>query len=300
MSFSSEVKKELSEIANLANKKLVKQELIGYLVSCNSSIMDKKKIRYATESEYNINRFSKLLTNLQIDHEIEIEGNSFVITINKKQIDFMSLKENKIEINLEEQQKKSEEEHKAFIRGTFLGGGSINNPKNTYHLEIVYSSKENASLAKTILSSYQIATKELERKNKYSLYEKEAEQISKLLAFMGANRSVLNFEEIRVQKEMRGKVNRLVNCETANLTKTINASIEQIEAIKKLQENNQFNQLDDNLKEIALLRLENPDMSLVELGKKLNQPLGKSGVNYRLKKIIELSNLPNWGRGKKG
>lgn len=300
MSFSSEVKKELSEIANLANKKLVKQELIGYLVSCNSSIMDKKKIRYATESEYNINRFSKLLTNLQIDHEIEIEGNSFVITINKKQIDFMSLEENKIEINLEEQQKKSEEEHKAFIRGTFLGGGSINNPKNTYHLEIVYSSKENASLAKTILSSYQIATKELERKNKYSLYEKEAEQISKLLAFMGANRSVLNFEEIRVQKEMRGKVNRLVNCETANLTKTINASIEQIEAIKKLQENNQFNQLDDNLKEIALLRLENPDMSLVELGKKLNQPLGKSGVNYRLKKIIELSNLPNWGRGKKG
>jgi DNA-binding protein WhiA len=299
MSFSSEVKKELSKIANLANKKLVKQELIGYLVSCNSSIITKKKIRYATESEYNINRFSKLLTNLQIDHEIEIEGASFVITINKKQIDFIKLEENKIKIGVEEQAEKSEEEHKAFIRGTFLGGGSINNPENTYHLEIVYSSKENASLAKTILSKYQIITKELERKNKYSLYEKEAEQISNLLAFMGANRSVLNFEEIRVQKEMRGKVNRLVNCETANLTKTINASIEQIEAIKKLQETNQFNQLDDNLKEIALLRLENPDMSLIELGKKLNQPVGKSGVNYRLKKIIELSNLPNWGRGEK-
>ncbi len=305
MSFSSEVKKELSEIANLANKKLVKQELIGYLISCNSSLIAKKKIRYATESEYNINRFSKLLTNLQIDHEIEIEGASFVITINKKQIDFIQfikLEENKIKIGVEEQTEKSEEEHKAFIRGTFLGGGSINNPENTYHLEIVYSSKDNANLAKTILSKYQIITKELERKNKYSLYEKEAEQISNLLAFMGANRSVLNFEEIRVQKEMRGKVNRLVNCETANLTKTINASIEQIEAIKKLQETNQFSQLDDNLKEIALLRLENPDMSLVELGKKLNQPIGKSGVNYRLKKIIELSNLsnlPNWGRPEK-
>lgn len=305
MSFSSEVKKELSEIANLANKKLVKQELIGYLISCNSSLIAKKKIRYATESEYNINRFSKLLTNLQIDHEIEIEGASFVITINKKQIDFIQfikLEENKIKIGVEEQTEKSEEEHKAFIRGTFLGGGSINNPENTYHLEIVYSSKDNANLAKTILSKYQIITKELERKNKYSLYEKEAEQISNLLAFMGANRSVLNFEEIRVQKEMREKVNRLVNCETANLTKTINASIEQIEAIKKLQETNQFSQLDDNLKEIALLRLENPDMSLVELGKKLNQPIGKSGVNYRLKKIIELSNLsnlPNWGRPEK-
>lgn len=276
-------------MANLANKKLVKQELIGYLISCNSSIITKKKIRYATESEYNINRFSKLLTNLQIDHEIEIEGDSFVITINQKQIGFMALQEGKITIHPEELKCKSEEEHKAFIRGTFLGGGSINNPQNTYHLEIVYSSEENAKIAKTVLANYQITIKELARKNKYSLYEKEAEEISKLLAFMGANRSVLNFEEIRVQKEMRGKVNRLVNCEAANLTKTINASIEQIEAIKKLQENNQFNQLEDNLKEIALLRLENPDMSLAELGKKLNHPVGKSGVNYRLKKIIELA-----------
>ena len=99
----------------------------------------------------------------------------------------------------------------------------------------------------------------------------------------------MQFEDIRIQKEMRGKVNRLVNCETANLNKTINASIRQIAAIRKLQETGKFKKLEDNLKEIAILRLENPDMPLVELGKLLKEPIGKSGVNYRLKKIMEIA-----------
>lgn len=127
-------------------------------------------------------------------------------------------------------------------------------------------------------------------KNKYAIYIKEGEEISKFIALIGANKAVMKFEEIRVQKEMRGKVNRLVNCETANLNKTINASIEQISAIKKLKDTGKFSQLNDNLKEIANLRLENPNMSLVDLGKLLKNPLGKSGVNYRLKKIIEFAN----------
>ena len=99
----------------------------------------------------------------------------------------------------------------------------------------------------------------------------------------------MKFEDVRIQKEMRGKVNRLVNCETANLNKTINASIQQIAAIRKLQEIGEFNKLDDNLKEIALLRVENPDLPLIELGKMLKEPVGKSGVNYRLKKIMEIA-----------
>ena len=109
------------------------------------------------------------------------------------------------------------------------------------------------------------------------------------MALIGANKAVLEFENIRIQREMRGKVNRIVNCVAANLNKTINASIAQIAAIKKLQENGKFNKLDDNLREIAELRLENPDMSLVDLGKLLKQPVGKSGVNYRLKKIMEIA-----------
>ena len=130
----------------------------------------------------------------------------------------------------------------------------------------------------------------METKNKYSIYIKEGEEISKFLALIGANKAVMKFEDVRVQKEMKGKVNRLVNCETANLNKTINASIEQISAIRKLQDTGKFNKLNDNLKEIANLRLENPDMPLVDLGKLLKNPVGKSGVNYRLKKIMEIAN----------
>ena len=127
------------------------------------------------------------------------------------------------------------------------------------------------------------------KQNQYSIYIKEGEQISNFLALIGANKAVLQFEDIRIQKEMRGKVNRLVNCETANLNKTINASIEQIEAINKLKQKGEFNKLDDNLKEIANLRLEHPNVSLIDLGKMLRVPIGKSGVNYRLKKIVQIS-----------
>lgn len=128
------------------------------------------------------------------------------------------------------------------------------------------------------------------KKKQYSIYIKEGEQISNFLALIGANKAVLQFEDIRIQKEMRGKVNRLVNCETANLNKTINASIEQIEAINKLKQKGVFNKLDDNLKEIANLRIGNPNISLIDLGKMLKEPIGKSGVNYRLKKIIQIAN----------
>ena len=141
-----------------------------------------------------------------------------------------------------------------------------------------------------VITSMNIKCKKLELDKKYSIYLKDGEEISLLIALMGANKSVLNFEDIRVQREMRGKVNRIVNCQTANLNKTINASVEQIEAIKKLQKSNEFNKLDENLKEIALLRIDYPDMSLVELGKKLKNPVGKSGVNYRLRKIVDIAN----------
>ncbi len=125
---------------------------------------------------------------------------------------------------------------------------------------------------------------------KQAIYLKEGEEISKFLALIGANKAVMQFEDIRIQKEMRGKVNRLVNCKTANLNKTINASVEQISAIKKLQETGKFKKLEDNLKELAMLRLKNPEMPLIELGKLLTEPVGKSGVNYRLKKIMEIAN----------
>ena len=201
------------------------------------------------------------------------------------------MKYNKSEISLKEDVVEQEDKEclKAIIKGLFLGSGSINNPENKYHLDIVLNQEENLEDSIKILEKLRIRSKKMTTKNKYSIYIKEGEEISKFLALIGANKAVMRFEEIRVQKEMKGKVNRLVNCETANLNKTLNASIEQIAAIKKLQKTGEFNKLNANLKEIAKLRLENPDMSLNDLGKILKEPIGKSGVNYRLKKIIELA-----------
>ena len=201
------------------------------------------------------------------------------------------MKYNKSEITLKEDVVEQEDKEclKAIIKGLFLGSGSINNPENKYHLEIVLNQEKNLEDSIKILEKLRIRSKKMTTKNKYSIYIKDGEEISKFLALIGANKAVMRFEEIRVQKEMKGKVNRLVNCETANLNKTLNASIEQIAAIKKLQKTGEFNKLNDNLKEIAKLRLENPDMSLTDLGKILKEPIGKSGVNYRLKKIIELA-----------
>ncbi len=281
MSFSSDIKEELSKCNTLADKTQVKCELLGYLLTNNTSYINAKTLRYATESEYNINRFSKLLSNLRIDHQITIEGNTFVITVKIKELPFL--------LKIEELEEK-EENKKSIVRGAFLGSGSMNNPENVYHLEIGFlNSQDRDEIQKILKTDFGINTKKLDTPNKKSMYIKDGEEISKLLALMGASKGLLKFEDIRVQKNMRGKVNRLVNCETANLNKTINASIEQIEAIRKLQQENKFNMLDDNLKEIAILRVENPDISLVELGKKLKNPIGKSGVNYRLKKIIDIA-----------
>ncbi len=312
MSFSSDLKEELSKISNLNKKDEVKYELIGYLISKNASVV-KNNVRYATESEYNINRFSKLLRNLDIDNNIEFDGKSFIITFKVKNlIEEVGVVENQLEIksNVDFENIKTissgqseklvqndinnkliviENDNckRAIVRGAFLGAGSINNPSRTYHLEINLSTKNNMEFLDEILKQCNIRCKKLENNN--SIYLKDGEEISAIIALFGASSSVLKFEDIRVQKEMNGKVNRIVNCQSANLNKTLNASVEQIDAIRRLQQSNKFNNLDDNLKEIALLRLEYPDMSLVELGKKLKEPLGKSGVNYRLKRIIKIA-----------
>lgn len=312
MSFSSDLKEELSKISNLNKKDEVKYELIGYLISKNASVV-KNNVRYATESEYNINRFSKLLRNLNIDNNIEFDGKSFIITFKvknlikeveavenqleiKSNVDFENIKtissgqsEKLVQNDINNKLIVIENDNckRAIVRGAFLGAGSINNPSRTYHLEINLSTKNNMEFLDEILKQCNIRCKKLENNN--SIYLKDGEEISAIIALFGASSSVLKFEDIRVQKEMSGKVNRIVNCQTANLNKTLNASVEQIDAIRRLQQSNKFNNLDDNLKEIALLRLEYPDMSLVELGKKLKEPLGKSGVNYRLKRIIKIA-----------
>ena len=283
MSFSTDVKEELSKISNLANKQCVKLEFLGYSKSNNLSIVD-NTLRFSTESEYNINRYGKLLNNLNSnDYKIELQGKNYVITSKDKQI----LKI--VQENIAEIQMKNDVEEKAFVRGCFLGSGSINNPKNKYHMEIIFKEKETANFVLNILEKYNIYFKLLEKTNSNSIYSKDGEEISKFLAFIGANSAVLKFEDIRVYREMRNNVNRLVNCETANLTKTVGAAVKQIDAIKRIKEEGKFTELTDNLKEIAELRIKYPESSLTELGKMTNPPIGKSGVNHRLKAIMKIA-----------
>ena len=283
MSFSTDVKEELSRLSNLADKDSVKAELYGYLNSANVSEV-KNKLKFTTESEYNINRFSKLLNNVNIvNYDIDINGKNFNIFIsNKEKANLKNIYENYFV-------PEKESIEKSFVRGVFLGSGSINNPKNKYHIEIILNNIDISEIIIKILEKYGILLKLLNNKTKISIYSKDGEEISKFLAFIGANKAVIKFEEIRVYRDMRNNVNRIVNCETANLNKTVNAAVKQIEAIKRLKETGEFNNLPDNLKELAKLRIENPEATLTELGKMLKEPIGKSGVNYRLNTIINKS-----------
>lgn len=154
-----------------------------------------------------------------------------------------------------------------LIREAFIKKGFINDPNKEYHLEILFKSKRKADEAKEIISNFGIDIKSTKKGSDYMLYLKDGEEISSFLALMGATKAVLKFEEIRVIKDTRNNINRLVNCETANLNKTVNAAVKQIEDIKKLKQNKKFDKLPDNLKEVAKLRLENPDSTYEELRK---------------------------------
>ena len=274
MSFSSTVKEELGKI-NIYNKKeIVEAEILGYMLSGNTTVED-DYIYFITENEFNIERLYKLLFNLKIDYEPETRRKVYVAKVKKEELSKLK----------REETISDEEELKAIVRGAFLGSGSINDPNKKYHLEILLKSRDNAMYLQNIIKMFGVKTKLLESNN--TIYIKEGEEISKFLALIGATKSVLSFEEIRVLRDTRNNVNRLVNCETANLNKIVNASVKQIEDIKFLKKMKKFDSMPDYLVEIAELRLENPEISLKELGQMLENPIGKSGVNHRLKKIQE-------------
>ncbi len=286
MSFSAEIKEELSKINNLKDKQAVYYELVGYLITKNTKV--DKKIKFSTENEYNINRFNKLLNNMNIKYKIEMQGNLYVITFNKNEdLKGCSIEYNNIKFNQKEVLE--DKDTKALLRGAFMGAGFMSEPKSKNHLEINFSNLENLMFIKELLEKYNIFPKILNRNGRISLYIKEGEDISNFLACIGASDAMLKFEEIRVIKDARNNVNRMVNCEVANLNKTVNAATKQIEAIKKIKQHKKFTNLSEELKEIANLRIQNPDASLIELGNMLKKPVGKSGVNYRLNKLIEIA-----------
>lgn len=279
MSFSSEIKEELSKVNNLKDKKLLEAEFLGYILTGNT-VNNNQSIEFITENEFNIERFYKILFNLGIDYEPSTKGKVFVATININENieEYMTLK-----LDAEE------EVRNAIVKGAFLGAGSVNDPNKQYHLEITFGELNNAEYILNLCKQFGVFLKIMEVKERIVLYIKEAEEISKFLALIGSNKGVLAFEDVRITKEVKNNVNRLVNCETANLNRIINASVDQINDIKLLKNLNKFEELPDYLKQVAYLRLENPDASLKALGEMLEKPLGKSGVNHRLQKIHEIA-----------
>lgn len=279
MSFSYDVKEELSGLKNFKNKELLEAEFLGYILTGNA-VLDREKVCYITENEYNIERLFKILFALDIVYEPEIKGKFFEAVIDSRVVSERFLKfANVTDDNIK----------KSIIKGAFLGAGSVTDPEKNYHLEINFGDKKNAEFILNLCKSYNIEFKILEVNSKYILYIKEGEQISKFLACIGANKAVLKFEDIRIFKEMKNNVNRAVNMETANLNKTIDAAILQIEDIQLIKEKNKFEDMPEELKEVAIYRIENPEASLKEIGESLNNPLSKSGVNHRLKKIHEIA-----------
>ena len=178
---------------------------------------------------------------------------------------------------------------RAFIRGAFLSSGSISDPEKGYHFEIVYPVEEKAKQLQEIIRSFHIDAKIVLRKKSYVVYVKEGAQIVDMLAIMEANVALMNLENIRILKEMRNSVNRKVNCETANINKTVNAAVKQMEDIKLIQRTRGFQSLNEGLAQIAELRLQYPEATLKELGLMLNPQVGKSGVNHRLRKLSALA-----------
>ncbi|PKK39759.1 Cytoplasmic hypothetical protein [Clostridiaceae bacterium JG1575] len=186
---------------------------------------------------------------------------------------------------------------RAYLKGAFLGSGSIAHPEKQYHLEFVTHSENYAKELVRLLARYDLRGRIIARKGSQVVYFKEGEQIVDLLNLMGAHQALFETENIRIVKDMRNNVNRLVNCETANLSKTVNASVRQMEAIRAIERTIGLSRLPELLQEVAEARLHHPDLTLAELGELLDPPVGKSGINHRLRKIEKIaSELEKEGR----
>lgn len=178
---------------------------------------------------------------------------------------------------------------KAFVRGAFIAAGAMISPEKNYHLEFVTHRYRLHTQFSKLVEDFGLAPKSVVRKSNYVMYFKNSEDIGDVLALMGASSAVMEYQNTRIYKELRNDINRRMNCDMANLDKTMNAASKQIAAIEKLMNRGVFSQLPDQLREIAEIRIEHSDISLIELGKLVNPPIGKSGVNHRLRKIVEIA-----------
>ena len=265
MSFSSDVKVELvkqfskskhCQVAELAA--MIMQEGL-YFESENPMLMEK----YAT--------LMKRAFAIDIDKPLdEAERNRIMEAIQSLYLEKMCCK-------------------RAFIRGAFLASGSMSDPNKAYHFEIVCRTPEQAQRLQELMAEFETEPKIVERKNHYVVYLKDGSQIVDMLNVMEAYVSLMNLENVRIIKEMRNSVNRQVNCETANINKTVNAAVKQIADIEFIRDTIGFDNLPAPLREMAQVRLEHREAPLKDLGTYMNPPVGKSGINHRLRKLAAIA-----------
>ncbi len=299
MSFSSRTKGELARIS-LNEKCCQLAELAALVRMCGSlhlqghrklsfdlttenAAVARKSFRiikqlFSFHAEIIVRRNTRLKKNnhylVSINHLSGSEGILEKIGILKRDGNFLD-----IDINIPKDIVTKNCCKRAYLRGAFLGAASISDPEKTYHLEFVTNSIKHSKGLESLLNTFDLKAKTIKRKESYVVYLKEGDKIIDLLNIVGAHKALLDIENIRILKSMRNSVNRVVNCETANLTKVVNAAIRQTQKIELIKQSVGLHKLPDNLREVAETRLNNREASLKELGKMLSIPIGKSGIN---------------------
>ncbi len=310
MSFSADTKNELAHVEP-EKKCCMLAEIAGFIRMCGSIRLaggGKFEIVTATEHPAVARHYKRMLKEyFGIDAELAVgqgsglkKGRSYLLSIGPENLSEQILRETGILMVKEGMNYISDGIYdglirtkccrKACLRGIFLASGTITDPEKSYHLEFSCSSQILAGDVKKLINSFvDLHAKVSVRKKNYAVYVKEAEQIIDILAIMGAHSQIFAFEDVRITKEIRNKANRINNCDNANIDKTLKAAEKQLSWIHKIQETKGLAFLPDKLREVAVLRLENPEATLQELADMMDPPMKKSGLNNRLRKIEELA-----------
>ena len=300
MSFSNDVKNELSRIEtnDVAGDKA---ELLGLLRMSGAIVIRGMNvgIHFSTENAALARRALQLLkSNYQVQTEVVITRSRRLKKNNRYQVQVIpspqvstalfELQLLSVESDLKNPLLENHDCKRTFLRGAFLGGGSISRPSSDYHLEMVTENEDFAHTIIKIMQSFSLKAKLTDRKNEYIVYLKDGESIINFLSVIGAHNAMMELENVRIVKEMRNNVNRAVNCETANLNKVVKAAVRQVRCIHYIDEHMGLAELPLPLQEVAKLRLEHQDVSLNDLVE-YSGGLGKSGINHRLKKLQEIA-----------
>lgn len=280
MSFSSEVKEELARQHSKARHCQV-AELAAMIMQEGRISMNPPALSFDTENVMLIEKYESLMKRaFDIDVSQDLDGEAC-----KKIIEAIQ------SLYLEKTCCK-----RAFIRGAFMASGSMSDPNKAYHFEIVCRTPEQAARLQELMKEFETEPKVIERKNYFVVYLKEGSQIVDMLNVMEAYVSLMNLENVRILKEMRNTVNRKVNCETANISKTVNAAVKQISDIELIRDTDGLDSLPLPLREMAIIRLEHPEAPLKDLGKYMDPPVGKSGINHRLRKLAAVADAIREGK----